>query len=373
MRRTTLALLASIPLLLGLAVPVAAATPQTTNASLAIQWLHGQQQSSGQIGPATGNPIARSAETAFSLFAAGQDAAAFKNGTLSLAHYLTAATTTDVGTNGELLLARAVQPSAGPTAGPIAQLRAAYLQACASFAGEYGGDIFSDALAVLGLRAAGQQLGAEAIAFLRSKENPADHGWSFDNAGQFGSDSNTTALVIQALLAAGVSAADPAVAGGLGFLGTTFQSGGFVFQTASPPSPPSIPDAQSDELAIQAILAAGLQANPTWSPRLAAAQQNLANLQVSTGADAGALLGFDGKPSLMATTPAPAALLLKPLTVRSSQAGGLPLACPHVAPATTSTPRLAQTGGGLPAPWLLLIALALTFVGYSVWRRSPRA
>lgn len=367
MRRTTLALLGSILLLLGLAVPAAAATPQTTNASLAIQWLHRQQQSSGQIGPSTGNPVARSAETAFSLFAAGQDAAAFKNGTLSLADYLKAATTTDVGTDGELLLARAVQPDTGPTAGPITQLRAAYLQACAAAPGEYGSDIFSDALAILGLRAAGQQLGAEAIAFLQAKENPTDHGWSFDNAGQFGSDSNTTALVVQALLAAGGSAADPAVAGGLGFLGTTFQSGGFVFQAESPP------DTQSDELAIQAIVAAGLQAEATWSPRLAAAQQNLANFQVSTGADAGALLGFDRKPSLMATTPAPAAFLLKPLTVRSSQAAGLPLACPHIAPATTSTPRLAQTGGGLPAPWLLLIALALTFAGYSVWRRSPRA
>jgi hypothetical protein len=367
MRRTTIAVLANTLLLLGLTLPVSAATAQTTNASLAITWLHGQQQSSGQIGPATGNPIARSAETAFSLFAAGQDAAAFKNGALSLADYLKAVTTTDVGTNGELVLARAVQPNAGPTAGPIAQLRAAYLQACASSAGEYGGDIFSDALAILGLRAAGQALGAETIAFLRARQNPTDHGWSFDNAGQFGSDSNTTALVIQALLAAGVPAPDTSVAGGLGFLGTTFQSGGFVFQAGS------APDAQSDELAIETIVAAGLQGNATWSPRLAAAQQNLASLQVASGTDSGALLGFDGKPSLMATTPAPAAFLLKPLTIRTSQAAGLPLACPHLVAATTPAPRLAQTGGGPPAAWLVLIALALVLAGCIVWRRPLRA
>src|SRR5205823_4200608 len=85
-------------------------------------------------------PIARSSEVAFGLAAAGQDASAMKTGAESLADYLKTAVSTDVGTNGELLLARASQPHAGPTAVVIAQLQAAQ-----GTNGEYGADIFSDA------------------------------------------------------------------------------------------------------------------------------------------------------------------------------------------------------------------------------------
>src|SRR5207248_2786014 len=125
MKRLAKATLIAIPLLLLHPAIVSAQTPLPSNAQRALQWLQcTQQQTNGQIGSG-GNPIARSSEVALGLAAAGQDAAAMKTGGVSLAEYLKTAVSTDVGTNGELLIARASQPHAGPTAAVITQLEAA--------------------------------------------------------------------------------------------------------------------------------------------------------------------------------------------------------------------------------------------------------
>jgi hypothetical protein len=352
MKRLTSASALAIVLLLLASIAASAQNRLSSNAQRALQWLQcTQQQPNGQIGSG-GNPIARSAEVAFGLAAAGQDASAMKTGTVSLADYLKTAVSTDVGTNGELLLARASQPNAGPTATVSAQL-----QAAKGSNGEYGADLFSDALAILGLRAADQTVGDDAVAFLEGKQNPTDHGWSFDNAGQFGSDSNTTALVLQALIAAGVKTNDVPVSNGFQFMASQFVGGGFVSQAnpAKPASDPSnTPDANSDELGIEAIMGAALQTDQHWAPRLQAAENDLAGRQIASGADAGALAGFS---KLFATTFAPAAFLLRPLTVSGLAEGSVSLlACPASAStsptpqptatpsAAVTTPRLAQTG-----------------------------
>ena len=366
MKRLTSASALAIVLLVLASIAASAQNRLSSNAQRALQWLQcTQQQPNGQIGSG-GNPIARSAEVAFSLAAAGQDAAAMKTGTGSLADYLKTAVSTDAGTNGELLLARASQPNAGPTAAVVAQL-----QAAKGSNGEYGTDLFSDSLAILGLRAADQMVGDDAVAFLEGKQSPTDHGWSFDNAGQFGSDSNTTALVLQALIAAGVNPNDVHVTSGFQFMAGQFVGGGFTSQAdpTKPPSDPSnTPDANSDELGIEAIMGAALQSDQHWSPRLQAAENDLAGRQIASGADAGALTGFS---KLFATTFAPAAFLLRPLTV-----GGLAqtrlslLACPtapiSASPAAT-TPRLAQTGAAADIrPTFAGLALLLLGIGILV-------
>ena len=53
----------------------------------------------------------------------------------------------------------------------------AQLQAAKGTNGEYGSDIYSDALAILGLRAAGQTVGDDALAFLKGQQK-ASGGWS---------------------------------------------------------------------------------------------------------------------------------------------------------------------------------------------------
>jgi hypothetical protein len=348
--------------------PVSAGAQQAPSAEqLAVQWLQcGQQRANGQIGPDSDNPIARSSELVVGLAAMGQDAASLSHGGASLADFLKASVSTDVGTNGELLLARAIEPSTGLTAPVIAQLTAAKSLA-GDTAGEYGGSLFADALAILGLRAAGQPVGDDSIRFLRSHQNPQDHGWSFDNAGAYGSDSNTTALVIQALIAAGVHPDDAAIQGGMGYLGTQFVNGGFVsFGTT--------PDPQSDELGIQAIVATSSSGDSTWGPRLESALNDLRQRQIASGADQGAFAAFD---KLMATTPAPAALRQRPLTQTGVAQVSEPLiACPAAAvtptpspsPSHRATARLAQTGS---APVLPAIAgIFLTAAGLRLYRRG---
>jgi hypothetical protein len=359
MRRITLAAISAVVVVAVQAMP-AAAQPAPTHAQAALAWLLTQQdRTTGQVGAATENPVARSAEIALSLAAISQDPATFKNGTASLADYLTPAVPTDVGTAGELLLARATWPDIGPTAPLIAQLNAAYLQGCSAAPGQYGGSIFSDSLAILGLRAAGQRLGAEAVAFLRTKQNPTDHGWSFDTAGKYGSDSNTSAIVLQALLAAGVAPDDATIQNGFAYLKTQFANGGFF-------SFGSTPDPNSNELGIQAIVAAGLQHTAPWSDMLASAEASLASEQIASGPDAGALTAGD---KVFATTLAAAAFMERPLTLpsSSSEAAGTSLVCPP----RPAAPHLAQTGGQPALP--LALGLGLLVAGLLLRRTLRRA
>jgi hypothetical protein len=365
MKRFTFASLITIPVLLLTSVGAAAQGAQTLNAQRALEWLQcTEQQPSGQIGPNADNPVARSAELVIGLAAAGQDPSAFKHNGSSVADYLKTAVSTDVGTNGTLLMARALEPGTGSTATVAAQVTAAEALTGPN-AGEYGADIFSDALAILGLHAARQAIDAKAVPFLRSKQD-ADKGWSFDNA-QSGSDSNTTALVLQALIAAGVSPDDRAITNGLDYLKTQFQNGGFVFSTQYGMTP----DAQSDELAIEALLAANVATSDAWSATLSSALSNLASLQIATAPDAGALSGFD---KLMATTPAVGAFLLQPLTATAARESQLALlSCPAAVVASTApTPatRLPQTGEPTGLPLLPVgLALALFLAAGAILRR----
>jgi hypothetical protein len=360
MQRRIVASLLALPLFLLASLSASAQTTTSSNAQRALQWLQcTQQQANGQIGSG-GNPIARSSEVAIGLAAAGQHASAMHTGATSLAGYLTTAASTDVGTNGELLLARASVPDAGPMATVAAQL-----QLAKGLNGEYGSDIYSDALAILGLRAAAQPVANDAVAFLKGQQK-SNGGWSADNADQYGEDSNTTALVIQALVSTGLASDDATITNGFTYLQSVFAGGGFGSSPGSPPDP------NSDELAIQAILAAHLESDAGWKTKLDQAQSYLAGQQIASGADAGAIANAYSK--LFATTDAPAAFLRRPLTARGlSESAVSLLACPAATtasptphPTPTIAPVLAQTGAPVDGRPLLgglaLIALALGLV-----------
>jgi hypothetical protein len=178
--------------------------------------------------------------------------------------------------------------------------------------------------------------------------------------------------VIQALISTGVAATDSTISKGFTYLQSVFANGGFGSAPGAPP------DVNSDELAIQAILAAHLQSDAAWQTRLNQAMSYLEGQQVVAGADAGAISSPYSK--LFATTDAPAAFLGRPLTVRGVAESAVPvLACPATATATatpnptaTAAPILAQTGrpvDGRP----LLGGLALLAIGlFLVWRPRRR-
>jgi prenyltransferase beta subunit len=75
--------------------------------------------------------------------------------------------------------------------------------------GHYGKDAIGHAFAMLGLKAAGQPVPPKAAQYLMGVQTP-EGGWAFSGDTKAGgADTNTTAVVVQALVAAGTSETDP--------------------------------------------------------------------------------------------------------------------------------------------------------------------
>jgi hypothetical protein len=94
-------------------------------------------------------------------------------------------------------------------------------------------------------------------------------------------DSNTTAMVIEAMIAAGVPATDDAIVNGVAFLQTmVVPTGGFAYSVVSvdPSATPTadaapalVADANSTAVAIQGLTAAGVDLTaPEWADPIAA-------------------------------------------------------------------------------------------------------
>ena len=184
----------------------------------ALVYLEPQAAAYAAIGPG------QAAKLALAAVAAGRDPAAF---------------------GGVDLLAAATAPLATPTAGTPA--------ATPAIPGGYGTGIFDHALVMLALAAVHRPVPPEAIAALRATQL-ADGSWAFDGSTEPGAgDSNTTALVVQALVASG-NGTDPMVAAALDYLrAVQTVTGQFAFQATEP----LVADANSTALAVQAIVAAG--------------------------------------------------------------------------------------------------------------------
>ena len=120
-------------------------------------------------------------------------------------------------------------------------------------AGIYGDDLYDHALVLMALAAAGETMPEAALEPLRGFQGE-EGGWAFDGStGPGAADSNTTALVIQALAASG-HGDDPMVDSALDFLSTLLvPDGGFAYG----PADPLVADANSTALVLQAVIAAG--------------------------------------------------------------------------------------------------------------------
>jgi hypothetical protein len=128
-------------------------------------------------------------------------------------------------------------------------------------AGIYGDDLYDHALVLIALAAAGEVIPDEALDPVRTAQGE-DGGWAFDGSTTAGAaDSNTTALIIQALVAAG-HGDDPMIDRALPFLSTLLvPDGGFAYG----PADPLLADANSTALVLQALIAAGEDpASPEW-------------------------------------------------------------------------------------------------------------
>ncbi len=125
------------------------------------------------------------------------------------------------------------------------------LFASKSETGVYGSGLFDHALVTLAAAAVGSDQTAALAGIFASYQTP-DGSWAFDTTTTAGAgDTNTTALVVQALVAADM-ADSPPIEPALAYLGMAqVPGGGFAYQ----PADPLVPDANSTALAVQALIA----------------------------------------------------------------------------------------------------------------------
>lgn len=113
--------------------------------------------------------------------------------------------------------------------------------------GAYAGDDFTQSIVMIGLACTGNAVGDLADEALKATQIDDGGGWGF---GGF-ADADTTAIAIQALLAAGVPASDPDVVEALEYLkATQAADGGWGYD-------PTASNASSTAFAVQALLALG--------------------------------------------------------------------------------------------------------------------
>lgn len=138
---------------------------------------------------------------------------------------------------------------------------------------------FNQALAMLGLATAGESIPDTAVSYLK-RFQAADGSWD-DGFGTL-QNPDTTALAIMALLAAGVPAGDPAVAGAQAFLAAAqLPTGGWEY------GPGLGENANSTAFAIQALIALGEDVATTsgpWSKDGASPRDVLLGYQSAGGA-----------------------------------------------------------------------------------------
>jgi hypothetical protein len=184
----------------------------------------------------------------------------------------------------------------------------------AAIAGVYGDDLYDHALVLLALAAAGETVPDAALEPLRATQTESG-GWAFDGAADpTAADSNTTALAIQALVATG-HGDDPMIDRGLAFLATLRASddSGFAYG----PADPLVADGNSTALVIQALIAAGADpSSAEWGNAPAA----LARLQTPSGGVR--YMASDDDANLLATLQAIPALAGLPLPVARACAAG---------------------------------------------------
>ena len=212
-------------------------------------------------------------------------------------------------------------------------------------------DAFTQSLAIQALVASGGPSAAPdlAVSFLASTQD-ADGGFEFETG--WGSDTNSTAMALMALDAAGDRACDAAA---LAWLATQQESdGGFRYQ-AGPHSLGSDPD--STALVVQAIVATGADPYGTaWTA--AGGSTPLGYLESTQGADGGYTFPGNAGPDAFTTSEVTPALerLALPVAFDSRQwyvpgaALGTP-ASPSASPTPTPTPSSGPPAGVItPAP-----------------------
>lgn len=346
--------------LAALALPARADDPIET----ALAYLATQQQSDGGFtnGFSEGSDLGTTCDVILAIVAAGQDPQSWRSADGHspldyLQAQIDAGSVNTVGLRAKVALALAAVGIDPADFSPalLDEIEAAYDSASGSF----GSTLFDQALAMLALHHHGRSIPAQAVAYLL--DNQTDDGaWAlFGGTAADTGDTNTTALVIQALLAAGN---DEALDEALAYLQRVQnQDGGFPYQNPSQYGTDT--DANSTACVLQALTAAE-EPLSDWAP---AGVDPRGALEALYDPASGAFFwqAAFATPNVLATAQAIPALagytFLDLPQVRTAWSAEAP--APVVLPAT----------GGTARPWpaaALLLAAALGMgLALRPWRR----
>lgn len=329
---------------LTLAAGPASAQTYPASATKALAWVKTQQQPDGSF---AGFGAGSTVDATLAIVAAGQDPSAYAQGgntpiTFLQSHAADLAKTP--GGAGKLLIAVSalgLNPNSFGGVDLLDTLNKSYDPKT----GHYGQDIIGHAFAMLGLKAAGQPVPAQAVAFLASAQGP-DGGWSFSGDTKPGAaDTNSTAVAIQALVATGGAGPNTIKMGVVYLTSQQNSDGGFPYQKGGENGGDS--DVNSTAYVVQASQALG---------NLTQAEQGLKfilSLQKPDGAfgwmlsapDDNAGATYQAIPALLGAT------LLDPKATNAVQT----LPTPIPTGTGSVTPGMPRTG----APSALVPALAL--------------
>jgi len=351
-------------LIVGNVAPALAGAPE------ALTWLRARQSPDGGFAGDSGGAGDPSAtiEAIFAGVAGGEDPAAWAQGGNTPISFLESKANSALakpGDNAKLILA-VVAAKRNPRSFGGVDLVAS-LEAKLDSSGVYGGaktgTVFEQALAILALKATRRSIPASAVNWLVGAQL-GDGSWSWNGDTTPGSgDSNTTALAVQALVAAGgheAAVSKARVVTALEYLhGIQNKDGGFPYQ--KPSAQGTDTDANSTAYAIQAIIAAGGDpAGADWTVGGNTPLSALAACQLKSGAFTWQIAA--PADNFLATTQAVPALARKAILDVTGSLDVGEAAPPAGLPAT----------GGVGPSWGLVLAagLALGGAGLALRRHS---
>jgi hypothetical protein len=355
-------------MILALAVLLAGALPVSAEADLeaALDYLKTQQNADGGFGSgfSPDSTLGSTADVVLAIVAAAGYLAAFDQEGNTPLSYL-AANASSAATGGDV--AKVILAAIGAGENPRefgGGDSVAKLEGMVGDDGKVGGemDTFAGHLwAVLALASAQRSIPANAVDYIKAAQQESG-GWAWDGSSATAADTNTTAFAVQALIAAGEAADSDAVADALVYYaGIQNNDGGWPYQ--SPSDFGTETDANSTAVVIQAIIAAGQDpASAAWTT----AEGNvpvaaLEGFQNESGAFRWQAVVPDD--NLLAT--------IQALPALAGEA--FPYATMDVGEATTPAPTTApETGGALANLALPLVLGGLTLMGGAYALRRKR-
>lgn len=361
MRKTWIILGIALALLLAVGLTALAAV----DTQAALGYLMTQQNADGGFGSgfSPDSSVGSTADAVLAIVAAGGDPSTFsQDGNTPLTHLAANAASTSTGGDLAKLIMAAVSAGENPRQfGGTDSV--ATLESMVGVDGFIGGDMdtfFAHTLALVALKSVHRPIPATAVDYVKNAQQEGG-GWAWDGSAATAADTNTTALAVQALIAAGEPASSDAVAAALAYYADVQNDdGGFPYQVPSDYGTDT--DANSTAVTIQALIAAGQ--DPTGAEWTTSGGGSPVSVLEAFQNPSGAFAWQAAMPddNLLATVQALPALAGLSFPIASMDVGDAAI------PAPATVPETGGPGLNLALP-LVVAGLALVGGGYVLLRR----